>query len=123
MTASQVQLAELQGLCVARQAAFALPSAQAVALVRNQGTHDRREELMAKRETPDLPEEFDFCPATRRWFETWRSSRVTDHWDDRQWQYMFDTAIVHSLVWGSFDFHWLSELRTRETQMGLVYDD
>lgn len=33
---------------------------------------------MAKTEKPDLPEEFEFCPATRRWFEAWRSSRATD---------------------------------------------
>ena len=67
---------------------------------------------MSKREKPNLPEEgFEFCPATREWFEAWRSSRATDDWDDRQWQYMFDTAIVHSL-----------ELRTRLTQMGLYFE-
>ncbi len=78
---------------------------------------------MSKREKPNLPEDgFEFCPATREWFEAWRSSRATDDWDDRQWQYMFDTAIVHSLVYGSYDFHWLGELRTRLTQMGLYFE-
>lgn len=76
---------------------------------------------MAKRVKPELPEEFDFCAATRRWYAAWRDSHETDDWDDRQWQFMFDTAIVHSLVWGSFDFHWLGELRAREAQMGLAY--
>lgn len=123
MSVSQAQPVGLQVPCAVPLAVSARLSAQAVALAPSQRAHDRKGGTMAKREKPDLPEEFDFCPATRRWFETWRSSRVTDHWDDRQWQYMFDTAIVHSLVWGSFDFHWLSELRTRETQMGLVYDD
>ena len=78
---------------------------------------------MSKREKPNLPEDgFEFCPATREWFEAWRSSRATYDWDDRQWQYMFDTAIVHSLVYGSYDFHWLGELRTRLTQMGLYFE-
>ena len=78
---------------------------------------------MTKKEKPELPDDFDFCPATRKWFEAWRSNRCTNNWDDRQWQYMFDTAIVHSLVYGSYDFHWLGGLRARLTQMGLAFDD
>ena len=78
---------------------------------------------MARRPKPDLPEGFEFSQATREWFEAWRTSRCTDQWDERQWQFMFDTAIVHSLVYGSYDFHWLPELRTRLLQMGLTFDD
>lgn len=74
-------------------------------------------------EKPGLPEGgFDFCPATRSWYDAWRRSPATDGWDERQWQYMWDTAIVHSLVYGSYDFHWLPELRARLTQMGLAFE-
>lgn len=76
------------------------------------------------KDKPTLPADgFDFCEATRRWFDKWRSSRATDRWDERQWEYMFDTAIVHSLVYGSYDFHYLGELRARLTQMGLEFED
>lgn len=78
---------------------------------------------MARREKPHLPTDTDWPPQTVEWFEAWRDSRCTDQWDERQWQYMFDTAIVHSLVYGSFAFNWLPELRTRLVQMGLVFDD
>ena len=78
---------------------------------------------MATREKPQLPDSFDFCDQTREWFEAWRSSRCTDRWDMRQWNYMFDTAIVHSLVYGSYDFRWLGELRARLTQMGLDFEE
>ena len=78
---------------------------------------------MARTEKPDLPDSFDFCDRTREWYEAWRASRCTDHWDMRQWNYMFDTAIVHSLVYGSYDFHWLGELRARLTQMGLDFEE
>lgn len=76
---------------------------------------------MARKEKPSLPDGFDFCDATREWFGVWRDSHETDDWDGRQWQYMFDTAIVHSLVYGSYDFHWLPELRTRLFHMGLDF--
>ncbi|RVU97045.1 hypothetical protein EII22_08920 [Coriobacteriales bacterium OH1046] len=77
---------------------------------------------MARRGKPELPGSFDFCDATREWYAAWRSSRCTDGWDMRQWNYMFDTAIVHSLVYGSYDFSWLAELRARLTQMGLEFE-
>ena len=76
---------------------------------------------MARKEKPHLPEDTDWPQQTRDWFDTWRDSHETDDWDERQWQYMFDTAIVHSLVYGSYDFHWLPELRTRLFQMGLDF--
>jgi hypothetical protein len=77
---------------------------------------------MARREKPDLPSDTDWPPQTVEWFNAWRDDHITDSWDAVQWQYMFDTAIVHSLVYGSFAFNWLPELRARLVQMGLEFD-
>ena len=77
---------------------------------------------MTQQDKPPLPSgEFEFCPATREWYDAWRQSSISDAWDARHWQYMFDTAIVHSAVYGSFDFSMLSELDRRERYMGLTF--
>lgn len=73
---------------------------------------------------PNLPkvDGQPWCAETRRWFRAWRDSPVTDSWDQRQWQYLFGTALVHMAVWHDGDLPRLGELRARETQMGLAFD-
>lgn len=73
-------------------------------------------------EKPWLPDTWDWCEETREWYKTWRDSEVTDDWDERQWQYMFDTAIVHSLVYGSQAYNYLGELSNRLRFMGLTFE-
>lgn len=73
---------------------------------------------------PNLPrvEGQPWCAETKRWFKAWRDSPVTDSWDMRQWQYFFDTALVHQAVWYDGDLTKVGELRAREAQMGLSFD-
>ena len=75
-------------------------------------------------EKPKLPtgdDMYEFCPATHEWFETWRQNPCTDGWDDRHWQYLFDTAVVHTAVYDSRDYAMLGELDKRERYMGLSF--
>ena len=73
---------------------------------------------------PNLPrvEGQPWCAETKRWFKAWRDLPVTDSWDSRQWQFLFDTALVHQAVWYDGDLTKIGELRARETQMGLSFD-
>jgi len=73
-------------------------------------------------EKPNLPETTDFPEETIEWFEAWKNSSRTDTWDAPQWQYMFDTAIVHALIYASNQFNLLGELRARLAFMGLDFD-
>lgn len=70
---------------------------------------------------PRLPAGTDWPPETEEWFAAWRDSDRTDGWDAPQWQFLFDTAVVHALVYGSQQFSWLQELRVREQHMGLGF--
>ena len=70
---------------------------------------------------PNLPVHTEWPPETREWFKAWRDSPRTDTWDDAQWQYLFDTAVVHSLVYAAQQFQYLQELRVREQAMGLSF--
>jgi hypothetical protein len=78
-------------------------------------------QTMAK-DKPELPDTVSWPPATKQWFESWRASPRTDGWDEAQWQYMFDTALVHALVWGKQDTAMLAELRQRTRCLGLTFD-
>lgn len=69
------------------------------------------------RELPD----FDWPDETIAWFESWRDSQRSETWDEAQWQYLYDTALVHAAVWGG-DMSLLPELRTRLQYMGLRFD-
>lgn len=73
---------------------------------------------------PSLPrvEGQPWCAETKRWFKSWRDSPATDLWDMRQWQFAFDTALVHQAVWYDGDLTKTGELRAREAQMGLSFD-
>lgn len=79
---------------------------------------------MAKREDgkPSLPEGTDWCPETVAWFGAWADSPATDGWDMRQWHYMFDTALVHNMIYGYSDLSYISELRQRLAFMGLTFE-
>lgn len=70
---------------------------------------------------PKLPEDIPFPDETVKWFESWRNSSRSDDWDELQWQYLIDTALVHSAVWGSQDFSMLGELHKRLAYMGLTF--
>lgn len=71
---------------------------------------------------PNLPADIPFPEETVKWFESWRNSPRSDDWDELQWQYLIDTALVHSAVWGSQDFGMLGELHKRLAYMGLTFE-
>jgi hypothetical protein len=70
---------------------------------------------------PTLPEAISWPAATQVWFDTWRTSQHTDSWTPEQWQFLFDTALVHAAVWGQGNFQMLGELRLRSEKMGLTF--
>ena len=74
-------------------------------------------------EKPTLPEDIPFPDETLKWFESWRNSSRSDDWDELQWQYLMDTALVHSSVWGSQDFSMLGELHKRLSYLGVNFEE
>ena len=73
-------------------------------------------------EKPNLPESTEWPEETQEWFSAWRESKRTDNWDMCQWQYMFDTAIVHALIYQAEQFNYLCELRARLSYLGLTFE-
>lgn len=71
---------------------------------------------------PNLPEVIDWPEETVTWFNAWRDSPITETWGDVEWQYFYDTALVHASIWGSSNFAMLGELRGRLHAMGLTFE-
>ena len=69
-----------------------------------------------------LPSSTDWAEETVAWFEAWRDSPRTDDWDAPQWQFFFDTAVVHSAVYGFNDMTMLPELMKRLQYMQLTFE-
>lgn len=69
-----------------------------------------------------LPATTDWADETIAWFEAWRDSPRTDEWDAVQWQFFYDTAVVHSAVYGFNDLSQLPELSKRLQFMGLTFE-
>ena len=76
---------------------------------------------MPKARKPGLPGSVEWPDETKKWFRTWWGSPRTDSWDQAQWQYLFDTALVHAEVWGSGNTAMMGELHRRESYMGLAF--
>lgn len=75
-----------------------------------------------KKRKPNLPTDTEWCDATKKWYNTWKRSSRTDDWDDTQWHYLLETAMVHQLAFTTYNPMALSELRKREQFMGLNFD-
>lgn len=77
------------------------------------------------RRGPDLPEllgEFDWHPATVRWWETWRLSPQSQTFTQTDWDFLLDTALLHTLYWHG-DPKVASELRLRVAKVGATLED
>ena len=73
------------------------------------------------KEKPKLPDSMDWCEETIAWFEAWRNSPRTDGWDELQWQYLQDTAVLHNYVYlGNTTF--FPELHKRLNYMGIEFE-
>lgn len=68
----------------------------------------------------ELPEAIDWPEITREWWAAWQQSPQTADWDDLQWHYLLDTALIHATVWGNGDVSRATELRARIERLGGV---
>ena len=72
-------------------------------------------------ELPDdvLEEGEDWHPATRRWWDHWRSSpQAVRMATEPDWDFLLSTALVHHAFWKHGRWEFAAELRMREGQLG-----
>lgn len=72
---------------------------------------------------PDLPDSVDWPEVTREWWRTWGDEPMSQDFRRTDWDFLADTALIHSRVWGEGDLRMLPELRLRVAKMGATAED
>ena len=70
---------------------------------------------------PDLPE-YDWHPRTLDWWETWRRSPLAQEFGQTDWDFLIDTAFLHSQMWAG-EVRLASEVRLRAAKFGATPED
>lgn len=71
---------------------------------------------------PDLPSDVEWHPRTLAWWETWRSSGQAAELTATDWDFLLDTALLHTKFWNGND-KVASELRLRVAKFGATPED
>lgn len=71
---------------------------------------------------PDLPADVAWHPRTAAWWQTWRLSAVAQRFTGTDWDFLLDTAILHTQFW-SGDPAVGAELRLRVSKFGATIED
>lgn len=77
---------------------------------------------MATIDDLELPEKPKLSDRTREWFEAWKKDPRTQSWGEAECQFLLDTALIHSFVWGAGRVDLAHELFLREREMGLLFE-
>jgi hypothetical protein len=75
-----------------------------------------------KQRGPDLPESVEWHPQTVRWWATWRLSPQAQSFTATDWDFLLDTAMLHTLYWSGTPLV-ASELRLRVAKFGATVED
>lgn len=70
---------------------------------------------------PELPDG-DWHPRTVAWYATWRRSPMAAAFIDADWDFLLDTAMLHSQMWGGEAKH-AAEIRLRVSKFGCTPED
>ncbi len=73
-------------------------------------------------EQPLLPADIDWHTQTILWWHTWRESPLSDDLTTVDWQYLLETAYIHTAFWNG-DMKAASELRLRMANFGATPAD
>jgi hypothetical protein len=71
---------------------------------------------------PELPEGFAWHERTRAWWDTWRRSPMAATFIDSDWDFLIDTAMIHTAMWEG-DLKLAAEVRQRAGKMAGTPED
>jgi hypothetical protein len=76
-----------------------------------------------KADAPELPEEIDWHPRTRAWWDVWKRSAQADVMAETDWSFLLDTALMHHALWTHGQWTLAAEVRLRVAKMGATPED
>lgn len=75
---------------------------------------------------PPLPEGEhypDWHPHTRVWWQMWKNAPQSEHFMATDWDFLLETAVLHSSYWSKGNFNVGAELRLRVAKYGATPED
>lgn len=71
-----------------------------------------------------LPEQTDWHPMTKQWWEHWRHSpQACRMLSQPDWDFLLDTALLHHVMWTKGRWEFASEVRIRVAKFGVTPED
>ncbi len=70
---------------------------------------------------PDLPTGYPWHSQTYRWWDTWRRSAQASTFTNTDWDFLIDTALLHTSYWNGDNVG--AELRLRVAKFGATPED
>lgn len=72
---------------------------------------------------PPLPEGVPWSDRTIAWWRQWGDSARSELFTFSDWEFLLDTALIHTDIWGNWNFDRLGELRIRVAKFGATPED
>lgn len=74
-------------------------------------------------EPPDLPDDVDWHPRTRAWWDMWKRAPQAEVMIESDWQFLLDTALMHHAMWSKGQWTLAAEVRLRVAKFGATPED
>lgn len=74
-------------------------------------------------EPPELPDDREWHPRTREWWEVWKRSPQAEVMSETDWSFLLDTALMHDAMWSKGQWTLAAEVRLRVAKMGATPED
>jgi hypothetical protein len=74
-------------------------------------------------EQPALPDDIEWHPRTRAWWDMWREAPQAEHFMASDWDFLLDTAVLHDAFWRKGQWTLAAEVRLRVAKYGATPED
>jgi hypothetical protein len=74
-------------------------------------------------EQPPLPDGIEWHPRTVAWWAMWRDAPQAEHFMATDWDFLLDTAVMHSAYWSKGQWTLAAEIRLRVAKVGATPED
>lgn len=72
---------------------------------------------------PALPADVEWHPRTVAWWEMWGRSPQAEHFMESDWDFLLDTALMHTAMWSKGQWTLAAEVRLRVAKYGATPED
>lgn len=72
---------------------------------------------------PPLPADMEWHPRTIAWWATWKTAPQAQEFVATDWDFLLDTALMHTAMWAKGQWTLAAEVRLRVAKVGATPED